>query len=73
MLERAVAVGERTHADPWELAWVRFELVRASSGQPGDPDRIQRLVEQVKATYAELPELAGPERAGFEAWLAHHP
>jgi serine/threonine protein kinase/tetratricopeptide (TPR) repeat protein len=73
MLERAVAVGERTHADPWELAWVRFELARASSGQPGDPGRIQRLIEQVKATYAELPELAGPERAGFEAWLAHHP
>jgi tetratricopeptide (TPR) repeat protein len=73
MLERAVAVGERTHADPWELAWVRFELVRALQGQPGEPGRIQRLVDQIKETYAQLPELAGPERAGFDAWLAHHP
>jgi serine/threonine protein kinase/tetratricopeptide (TPR) repeat protein len=73
MLERAVAVGEQTHADPWELAWVRFELARALSGLSGDPGRIRHLVEQVQATYAELPELAGPERAGFEAWLAHHP
>ncbi|TMQ19702.1 MAG: tetratricopeptide repeat protein [Deltaproteobacteria bacterium] len=45
MLERAVGVGERTHADPWELAWVRFELVRALSGQSADPGRIQRLVD----------------------------
>lgn len=70
MLERAAAVGERTHADPWELAWVRFELVRALSGQPHDPGRTQRLVEQIKETYAQLPELAGPERATFEVWLA---
>jgi eukaryotic-like serine/threonine-protein kinase len=73
MLERAVAVGERTHADPWELAWVRFELVRALSGQPPDPGRTQRLVEQIKETYAHLPELAGPERASFEVWLARRP
>jgi tetratricopeptide (TPR) repeat protein len=73
MLERAVAVGERTHADPWELAWARFELVRALSGQPAEPGRIQRLVDQIKETYAQLPELAGPERAGFDAWLARHP
>jgi serine/threonine protein kinase/tetratricopeptide (TPR) repeat protein len=73
LLERAVAVGERTHADPWELAWVRFELVRAGPAPPADAGRIQRLVEQIKATYAELPELAGAERADFEDWLAHHP
>jgi serine/threonine protein kinase/tetratricopeptide (TPR) repeat protein len=73
MLERAVDVGERTHADPWELAWVRFELVRALSAQSPDPDRIRRLVEQIQEAYAQLPELAGPERAGFEAWRAHHP
>jgi serine/threonine protein kinase/tetratricopeptide (TPR) repeat protein len=73
MLERAVDVGERTHADPWELAWVRFELVRALSAQPSDPDRIRRLVAQIQETYAQLPELAGPERTGFEAWRAHHP
>jgi serine/threonine protein kinase/tetratricopeptide (TPR) repeat protein len=72
MLERAAGVGERTHADPWELAWVRFELVRALPAQTADPGRIQRLVDQIKETYAQLPELAGPERAGFEAWLAHH-
>jgi tetratricopeptide (TPR) repeat protein len=73
MLERAVDVGERTRADPWELAWVRFELVRALSAQSPDQDRIRRLVEQIQETYAQLPELAGPERAGFEAWRAHHP
>ncbi|HET7504301.1 MAG TPA: serine/threonine-protein kinase [Kofleriaceae bacterium] len=73
MLERAAAVGERTHADPWELAWVRFELVRALAGQPHDPGRIHHLVEQVRETYAQLPELAGPERADFESWLARHP
>ncbi|HEX8111178.1 MAG TPA: tetratricopeptide repeat protein, partial [Kofleriaceae bacterium] len=73
MLERAAAVGERTHADPWELAWVRLELVRALSGQHADPGRIPRLVEQIRETYAQLPELAGPERAAFQAWLAHHP
>ena len=73
MLERAASVGERTHADPWELAWVRFELVRALPGPPADRTRTQRLVEQIKETYAQLPELAGPERAGFEAWLASHP
>ena len=71
-LERAVGVGERTHADPWELAWVRFELVRALAGQPGDRGRIQRLVDQIKDTYAHLPELAGPERSAFEAYLEHH-
>ncbi|HEU4728476.1 MAG TPA: hypothetical protein VFT22_11315, partial [Kofleriaceae bacterium] len=82
MLERAVAVGERTHADPWELAWVRFELVRALTGQPHEPHepheshepaRTRRLVEQIKDTYAQLPELAGPERADFEAYVARHP
>jgi serine/threonine protein kinase/tetratricopeptide (TPR) repeat protein len=73
MLERAVAVGERTHADPWELAWARFELVRALSGRPQERDRTQRLVAQIQETYAHLPELAGPERAGFEDWLARHP
>jgi tetratricopeptide (TPR) repeat protein len=73
MLERAVAVGERTHADPWELAWVRFELVRALATQPPAPDRTQHLLAQIKETYAQLPELAGPERAGFETWLSHHP
>ena len=73
MLERAVDVGERTHADPWELAWVRFELVRALSARPQEAGRIQRLVEQIKETYSHLPELAGPERATFEAWLARQP
>jgi tetratricopeptide (TPR) repeat protein/predicted Ser/Thr protein kinase len=73
MLERAVDVGERTHADPWELAWVRFELVRALSAQAPDPERIHRLVAQIQDTYAQLPELAGPERAGFEDWRARHP
>jgi tetratricopeptide (TPR) repeat protein len=73
MLERAAAVGERTHADPWELAWVRFELVRALSAQPPDPTRTQPLIDQIKETYAHLPELAGPERASFESWLARHP
>lgn len=69
MLERAVAVGEQTHADPWELAWVRFELARVLAG-PQQHDRIERLVEQIKETYAHLPELAGPERTAFERWLA---
>jgi hypothetical protein len=52
---------------------VRFELVRALSAGAPDPGRIQRLVQQIRDTYAQLPELAGPERAGFEAWLARHP
>lgn len=45
-------------------------VARASSGAAG---QTRRLVDQIKETYAQLPELAGPERAGFEAWLARHP
>ena len=71
---RSAGVEEpRPRFQPWEIAWAKLELARALKALGREPSRVARLLSSVDETYARFPEIAEPERASAEGWLARRP